>query len=157
MLSDNQRSNAVIPTNALQRKNEQSSARKDAQYSFRANHQDTTETILTADKRAILSSFLDFMWEQTKDSSGDDRVDMRLRISDDAFTHLIGDQNRQFTGKVHGLFKNFKSTLDRNGSRLSKIALRMTVGPTNACIDFHCDGNYATRTVQIAINDSSEY
>ena len=33
----------------------------------------------------------------------------------------------------------------------------MTRGPTNACIDFHCDGIYATGTVQIEINDHTEY
>ena len=38
-----------------------------------------------------------------------------------------------------------------------KVALRMTRGPTNACINFHCDGTYATGTVQIAINDPAEY
>ena len=39
----------------------------------------------------------------------------------------------------------------------SKIALRMTMSPTNACIDFHCDGAYATGNVQIALNDQAEY
>ena len=38
-----------------------------------------------------------------------------------------------------------------------KIALRMTRGPTNSCIDFHCDGEYATSTSQIALNPLSEY
>ena len=39
----------------------------------------------------------------------------------------------------------------------AKIAFRMTVGPTNACIPFHCDGPYATSTTQIALNSSKEY
>jgi hypothetical protein len=34
-----------------------------------------------------------------------------------------------------------------------EMALRMTRGPTKACIDFHCDGFYATSTSQIALND----
>ena len=38
-----------------------------------------------------------------------------------------------------------------------KIALRMTRGPTNSCIDFHCDGGYATSTSQIPLNPPSEY
>merc|ERR1712070_561772 len=33
----------------------------------------------------------------------------------------------------------------------------MTRGPTNACINFHCDGSYATGTVQVALNDQTEY
>lgn len=38
-----------------------------------------------------------------------------------------------------------------------KIALRMTCGPTNSCINFHCDGRYATSTSQIPLNPTSEY
>ena len=38
-----------------------------------------------------------------------------------------------------------------------KIALRMTRGPTNSCINFHCDGVYATSTSQIPLNSTSEY
>ena len=33
----------------------------------------------------------------------------------------------------------------------------MTTGPTNACIEFHCDGWYATSTSQIALNSPTEY
>mmetsp|Transcript_37158 Transcript_37158/g.93351 ORF Transcript_37158/g.93351 Transcript_37158/m.93351 type:complete len:202 (+) Transcript_37158:649-1254(+) len=40
---------------------------------------------------------------------------------------------------------------------MAKIALRMTRGPTNACIDFHVDGDYATGTVQVSLNDSADY
>lgn len=38
-----------------------------------------------------------------------------------------------------------------------KLALRMTKGPTNSCIDFHCDGGYATSTSQIPLNPTSDY
>jgi len=37
-----------------------------------------------------------------------------------------------------------------------KVA-RITRGPTNACIDFHCDGSNASSTMQIALNDPTEY
>ena len=43
------------------------------------------------------------------------------------------------------------------GQFAHKIALRMTKGPTNSCIDFHCDGGYATSTSQIPLNPTSEY
>jgi hypothetical protein len=33
----------------------------------------------------------------------------------------------------------------------------MTRGPTNTCIDFHCDGGYATSTSQIPLNSENEY
>ncbi len=38
-----------------------------------------------------------------------------------------------------------------------KVALRATRGPTNSCIDFHCDGPYATSTSQIPLNSPTEY
>lgn len=38
-----------------------------------------------------------------------------------------------------------------------KIVLRITKGPTNAAIEFHCDGDYATRTVQVALNSTEDY
>lgn len=38
----------------------------------------------------------------------------------------------------------------------AKIALRRTEGPVEGCIDFHCDGAYATHTVQLTLNDESE-
>jgi len=34
----------------------------------------------------------------------------------------------------------------------AKFALRMTVGPTNKCIPFHCDGPYACSTTQIVLD-----
>jgi hypothetical protein len=40
-----------------------------------------------------------------------------------------------------------------NGLRNAKFALRITKGPTDACIPFHCDGPYAKSTTQIALND----
>ena len=33
----------------------------------------------------------------------------------------------------------------------------MTCGPTNSCINFHCDGGYASSTSQIPLNPASEY
>lgn len=38
---------------------------------------------------------------------------------------------------------------------MPKFALRRTQGPTNACINFHCDGPYASSTIQIPLNDLS--
>ena len=38
-----------------------------------------------------------------------------------------------------------------------KVALRATRGPTNSCIDFHCDGVYVTSTSQIPLNSPVEY
>jgi len=37
------------------------------------------------------------------------------------------------------------------------VALRATRGPTNSCIDFHCDGIYASSTSQMPLNSPTEY
>lgn len=37
------------------------------------------------------------------------------------------------------------------------IAMRRTQGPIAGAIDWHFDGGYASRTIQIALNDDSEY
>lgn len=42
----------------------------------------------------------------------------------------------------------------RNGAR---IALRCTRGPVSGAIDWHFDGGYASDTVQLTLNDDSEY
>ena len=33
----------------------------------------------------------------------------------------------------------------------------MTHGPTPACFNFHCDGDYATGTLQVALNNSEDH
>lgn len=54
------------------------------------------------------------------------------------------------------LFRAVPCSHRREGTK-HKVALRMTRGPTNSCIDFHCDGGYATSTTQIPLNPISEY
>ncbi len=51
----------------------------------------------------------------------------------------------------------FQEVSEKTDGRSHKVALRMTRGPTNNCIDFHCDGGYATSTSQIPLNSPSEY
>ena len=58
--------------------------------------------------------------------------------------------------KFQRLFQHV-SNIGHNNSGEYKVALRATRGPTNSCIDFHCDGNYATSTSQIPLNPPTEY
>ena len=51
----------------------------------------------------------------------------------------------------------FARLLAEHSTHGTKIALRRTEGPVDGCIDFHCDGGYATKTVQIALNNDDEY
>ena len=59
--------------------------------------------------------------------------------------------------RLASLFWAILGDPSRTDSGPIKIALRMTCGPTNSCIDFHCDGGYATSTSQIPLNSPSEY
>jgi hypothetical protein len=102
------------------------------------------------------------MWKKTSSKSPKERVDMRVTMSDEAFTELLNERSVSdekllaVTGAVSRLKMLFRE-IEGTGGSSCKVALRMTRGPTNACINFHCDGNYATGTVQIAINDPAEY
>ena len=119
--------------------------------------------------RELFSKFLDFMWD-TKAPAG--AVDMRLVIPDEEFRCLASScfsslspssssssPSSEAQLKARQLLIALKekfSEVPGAGSQ-KKIALRITRGPTKACINFHCDGGYATVTVQLALNDSSEY
>ena len=65
----------------------------------------------------------------------------------------------KLTEKFQRLFKRVSNIgpATTPGAGGYKVALRATRGPTNSCIDFHCDGNYATSTSQIPLNPPTEY
>ena len=124
----------------------------------------TAEPVLDADARQLLCDFLDFMWDKNT-TSGDARVDMRVRLHDEAFVLLLAQQgpvserDTRAADTLVSLKRLWAETPGRGHGNTGscKIALRMTRGPTNACINFHCDGTYASATVQVALNDVSEY
>ena len=63
-------------------------------------------------------------------------------------------KSTNITEKLKRLFRQVPTA--KSGGNI-KISLRMTCGPTNTCIDFHCDGGYATSTSQIPLNPPSDY
>ena len=123
---------------------------------------DAAADILDPVQSTIFCKFLDFMWEHTRGENSDARVDMKLVLDKKIFTDLLSPQDRKLEAKysvsnlqrkLNRLYAAVQNTTDKE----AKIALRMTRGPTKACIAFHCDGNYATSTSQVALNDPSEY
>jgi hypothetical protein len=76
-----------------------------------------------------------------------------MTVPDAQFQALIGASPALIT-ELKELFAEIPET---PGPGSAKIALRITQGPSNACIDFHCDGGYATGTVQVALNEPSQY
>lgn len=94
----------------------------------------------------------------------DTAIDMKLVLPDDILVQLL----TPFSSRCNDLhlerysparvLKKLKGC-HPHGRRDwdPKVALRMTKGPTNACIDFHQDGGYASYTMQLALNDPEEY
>eukprot|EP00928_Gymnodinium_smaydae_P011932 TRINITY_DN14361_c0_g1_i1.p1 TRINITY_DN14361_c0_g1~~TRINITY_DN14361_c0_g1_i1.p1 ORF type:complete len:383 (-),score=44.05 TRINITY_DN14361_c0_g1_i1:51-1199(-) len=152
MLSDEQRRSASLPLEALREK-----ARREHADPFQTFRLVPDASLLGYEVRVLLSSFLDFMWENTSNQFPESRVDMRMCVPDAEFTNLIGYLRSVDAADLLISFNDSFKEVPGTERSSSKIALRMTRGPTNACINFHCDGGYATGTVQIALNDQSEY
>ena len=81
-------------------------------------------------------------------------------------THIYCTFNKQILASLDSsLDDKYNSTclddkfreIHGEGGHRHKVALRMTKGPTNSCINFHCDGGYASLTCQIPLNATSEY
>jgi large subunit ribosomal protein L40e len=159
MLPDTERETAPKPMAALRRKAQQVHADKGATYEFDAH----PEPAVVDDKaRNLLCEFLDFMWNETA-TDGSERVDMRMVVPDDEFQQLLEgscpDKGEAAPSDTKAVLRGLKNLFTTNevAQAHCKIALRMTRGPTKACINFHTDGHYATSTVQVALNDSAEY
>jgi ubiquitin-large subunit ribosomal protein L40e len=137
-------------------------------------HFQTDCDILNPNQRDLLCRLLDFIWSETNQS---DRVDMRLTMTDTQFLAVVGsldsslvpveDNNTLVASDITTIRYRANTVLDKlqdafrttgtGGCGACRIALRMTRGPTNSCINFHCDGGYATSTLQIPHNSCSEY
>jgi hypothetical protein len=141
--------------------------------------QAVTEPVLDDRVRELLGLFLDFMWSEVapvrrQEENWRERVDMRMSMPDELFLQLLGEREHESSpqvilleeispsstakdvlNKIHELW-HWPECPQHPGGK-SKIALRITKGPSNACINFHCDGSYASNTVQIALNGTTDY
>ena len=154
MLSEEQRQTTTAPLALLKEKAEQCYAEP-----FQTFYFEKEANILSPSQCDLLCAFLDFMWDSTQDHNSN-RVDMRLHLKDDAFLRLFGStsiEQGRWRGGSWPCFNVISIQVPGARPGKAKIALRMTKGPTNACIAFHCDGGYATSTSQIALNSPSEY
>lgn len=121
--------------------------------------------ILSQAHRGVIGKFLDFMWSKNMEN-GETSVDMKVVLPGDILVQLLlpfaarsSNQHVQHISPEEVLDR-LTQVFDCNdciGRGSLKIALRMTKGPTNACINFHQDGSYATYTMQLALNDPEEY
>lgn len=153
MLSDEERAATQPPLMELQLKATEENASPFHTFSFSPEG-----GVLDYAQRSVLSKFLDFLWETTSPATSTaPRVDMRVLLDDDAVKKILNSQEgtngTEILTSLQGLFREIPGT----SLSTPRIALRMTKGPSNACINFHCDGNYATGTVQVALNDPKDY
>ena len=156
MLSDDERGTATIPIAEIRAKAEKESASRCLTF-----HYEEECEILHVQQRNLLCMFLDFMWTVTSPEHPNERVDMRLVVPDAQLLLLLASldssmepdfQSASVLRKLHLAFCQVPGAQEE-----CKIALRMTRGPTHTCIDFHCDGPYATSTSQIPLNSPDEY
>ena len=113
--------------------------------------------VLSDDHIRRLDDFLSFIDSLAEYQS---ISDIRMVFPDDLFVLLLNIDSNQLQ-----LLKNLQGP-DPEGSEIlrlqeelypngkGKIALRTTKGPISTCISFHADGNYASRTVQVPLNDT---
>jgi hypothetical protein len=152
MLQDEERTGATIPIDQLRAKT-MSEGASETKTCMLVEDCD----ILSEKHCELLCALLEFMWHYSASDFPEDRVDMRLAMPDnDVFLKLLGALDERYA--AHSKFKSRVTFLRLQSLHPDspKIVLRMTRGPTNACINFHTDGGYATSTSQIALNDGCQ-
>lgn len=131
-----------IPLEGLQQKSQTEGASSFLTFSFAEDC-----TILSLDHCSRLCNFANFMWTKTSADFAGDRVDVRLVVPDDQFLDPLrpfdkdDDPSSSAAAALTKLRRAFASVPGARSENNAKIALRKTCGPTNACIDFYCDGD----------------
>jgi len=109
----------------------------------------TNETLLSAAQRQKCKVFMDAAHKEMSPNSNDMKIVLGDRYGKNgqaAFFALFGPN-------LQAQYDRLLATHPAN----PKIALRRSEGDVKGCIDFHCDGGYASYTVQLTLNDDTEY
>jgi len=142
LLPDEQFETAAIPLTELRAKAVEQEART------------TTDTfeykedngVLTGYHLTILNDFVTYIRHTMEQF--DVWPDIRIIVSGELLSLLFDGLPKDF---IPNLVALHDSTLP------SMFVLRTTKGPTKKCINFHVDGRQAAKTVQIPLNDPSNY
>ena len=159
MMSPSERRDAEIPLDILREKAKSCDVRSDGIYREQPFTYDSEPSILSYKMMDHLCLFLDFMWDRMFEKN-EKQPDLKLVFQGNQLADLFSLNGFEDpTGILNALHIQ---ALDRvnikaRGPCSPKIVLRMTRGPTNACIDFHCDGDYARSSTQITLNSEEEY
>jgi len=137
LLDDDVFTNAPIPLEALRKKAlEEHASTTEDRFTYKENN-----GVLQDMHIQILNDFI--LYVRSKMGEFQEVPDIRMILSDDLLLLLFDIENDFHIESLKALHSN-----------CCKFALRSTKGPLNNCIHFHVDGNYASRTIQIPLNDS---
>ena len=161
MMTEEERANAVVPIAELKQQAKSHKAKEFCTYRY-----DESPDVLHDTQCNILCELLEFVWNKTAEAGDIDRVDLRITLSSEQLVAILSPLDASLEDKYNSQRLNvkFKKLFQKvPGAKAdqyyggSKVALRMTRGPTNSCINFHCDGGYASSTSQIPLNSPSDY
>ena len=115
--------------------------------------------ILSRAQRKTCITFLDRLWKlesaKYQVEHGKPLRDMKVKFDSEEAAELLlahkvpGDPGHN-ANALKDLFKY-------HGCSSARLAFRRTMGPLDGAIKFHYDGIYSTYTVQLTLNDCSEY
>uniref|UniRef100_A0A0G4FBA2 Ubiquitin-like domain-containing protein n=1 Tax=Chromera velia CCMP2878 TaxID=1169474 RepID=A0A0G4FBA2_9ALVE len=153
MLSDQERENQPAPLAALRA----TAAREQADLSVSFTRHESCS--LTPEHLRALSDFVDFMWYRGISWGGRTMraKDLKLVLPTETLRRVIRLPAPAESGAEGSPDVVDQILMLHPEKTYAKFAMRRTEGPTKACIDFHCDGDYASHTVQICVNDQAEY
>ena len=129
--------------------------RHSSQFVFNQDRRD----LLSHDQRKVCIKFMDAVWKIKADwlmeqNDGNLPFDLKVRFTDKkAFVKLLKND----TTMSDLLLRELLGELFAMHSGDCVIAMRCTRGPSAGAIGWHFDGGYASQTVQLALNDDTEY
>ncbi len=142
LLPDEQFGTASIPLTELRAK----AAEKRARTTLDTFEYKEDNGVLKSMHIALLNDFITYVRNSME--IFEERPDIRIIITDELLTLLFDGFPTYFIPALKRLHSLTSNSLNSN-----MFVLRTTKGPTGKCINFHVDGDAATKTVQIPLNE----
>jgi ubiquitin len=119
-------------------------------------------TILSPAQRLTCMKFLDELWAEEamiyQEEHNKPLVDLKVKFEDEeAAELLLGYRSPDDPAHNAEAFDQLLNKHSREGYGGACLALRCSRGPVSGAIGWHFDGPYATETIQMALNNDSEY
>lgn len=107
--------------------------------------------VIDAEQCSLLSNFCTFLWEHYTEENP--RANDLRAVFDDPtlFLRLLKASRSNKSAKI-----SFETLKILFGRKSAKVVLRVVKASPN-CINFHCDGPYAKKTLQVCLNPRNEY